>query len=480
MALKGSTVHPRRGCLGLLFLIVSSGCGDGQQGAPQGSPAGGNISGRERLGWAQPAPSATELASYRYALYVDGARRVLDNASCATAAGADGFECSAPLPSMTPGPHVLELAVFVTAGTSIVEGPKSAPLQVNVTGASSQTPSAPLQGGPVVSSDGLRLYTEILARNLSGPVDLAVAGDGRVVVAERQGRVAVFDGRSGSPVWSFADVPLPLRHDEEAAILSLALAPDFASSGHLLVAYLTAGQDQATLRVARFRYVAGTLGETAIVSSHPVPDGATAVIRMGPDGHLYLAIGTGARSHEAQDAASSAGKILRLRPDGSTPDDNPWHSPAYSVGHRDPRGLAWQADGTLWEIERGEAGDELNLIQAGANFGWPVVHGGQHHPLVTDPALLLPDGTESTGLTAVPPSGTPLAGDLIVSTRGARDLLRITLGADRRSRRTSRLLQGHFGRVGQVASGPDGSVYLITTNEEDWGTGHDLLVRVRP
>jgi glucose/arabinose dehydrogenase len=202
-------------------------------------------------------------------------------------------------------------------------------------------------------------------------------------------------------------------------------------------------------------------------------------MRVGPDGKLYIGVGTGLEPRDAQNISAAAGKILRVRDDGATPDDNPWSSPTFSIGHRDPRGLAWHPmSGALLEVEGDdEGGGEVNAIRAGANYGWPLARRGEQ-PAASTPAALLPPGTEPSGATTIRLATSPLYGDLIVSVLGGEDLLRVRFSTTERGVVSGRLLQGRFGRIAQVTSAPDGSLYFVTGNHETSGEGNDMLVRL--
>jgi glucose/arabinose dehydrogenase len=236
------------------------------------------------------------------------------------------------------------------------------------------------------------------------------------------------------------------------------------------------------MRIVRMRESGGVLGQPAVIGSYPVAaTDISALLRFSPDGKLYVGIGTGSNPRDAQDLAAPSGKILRLRDDGTTPDDNPTSSPVLSAGHRDPRGLAWlPQDQSLWEVERNEQGDELNRIHSGANYGWPLREERQQNANVMAPVFVLRSGSEPSGMTTVVLPGSPLFGDLIVSTLAGRDLLRFRLTDALQPQLSGRLLQGRFGRIAQVASGTDGALYFVTANQEEWGMGQDVLVRVRP
>lgn len=462
-------------------LFAVSGCGDSKPPAsPPATGGGSTITGRERIGWTQTAGSGGDFALFDYALYVDGGRRVLEGDSCTATSVETTMECSAQLPSMTAGQHTLELAVFVVSGETVVESPRSPALQVTVAGLTAPVDELGANGGAIVSSDGITLRVDTVARELTEPMDVAAAPDGRLFIAERSGRIVVADGTApgrapGDNLFARA------LGESQAALTSLSLSPDFADTGLVHVTYVTQDRAGNVLRLARLRESGGTFGQAAVLASHPVPENAGALVRTGPDGALYIGIGTGADVDSAQRLADASGKILRLRPDGSIPDDNPWQSPVFSVGHRDPRGLAWHAaTGALWEVEADDNADELNVVRAGANYGWPVANGVARHPRVMSPALLLPPGTESSGLTAVTAPSSPFNGDFIVSALAGEDLLRLRMDAAGRMQVAGLLLQRRFGRIRQVTAGGDGALFAITNNADTWGLGQDIAIRIQP
>jgi glucose/arabinose dehydrogenase len=478
----GRTVSmPRLLFVTLVAATAIVGCG-GSSSPPTSSPppsgSGETITGRERVGWLQTAASEGDLSLFAYALYVDGNRRVLVGASCAPPPTAGAFNCSAPLPQLSTGTHTLELASFVVQGESVIESGRSAALRVTVASVMAPADPADVQGGIIVSSDGLRLQVDVLASDLHDPVDIASAGDGRLFVAERTGRIRVFDP-AASVLEARAD-RLRLPGDPESArLVSLALAPDFDRSGGVYVAYVVPERDGAVLRVARFRERGGLLAQAAVLTSHAVAPDASAVTRFGPDGHLYIGVGAASSPDDAQNLAAAGGKILRLTADGRTPGDNPWPSPVFSLGHRNPSGLAWSPrTNALWEVEPGDDGDEINEVRAGANHGWPLGRGSGPARSFTPPVLLLPPGTEASGAATLGTAGHPLAGDLLVSAAAGEDLVRIRFDEDGRYLGAARLLQRRFGRLAQVSTTPAGLVHAVTANGGMWGTGRDLLLQL--
>ena len=239
-------------CLCLLLALLTIGCSKSPPPTPSpGTDLGETITGRERIGWDQPAADTTELATFRYAIYVDGVRSVVADAACGSTAGAGGFACSGRLPAIPAGTHTLELAAFFDTD-GIVESGKSPPLRVTVTGLTSPDITAPLQPGEIITSvDGVRLTTTLLAGGLRDVVDFAIAADGRVLVAERAGRVRVV--APASPSAAGEDGAGTAAGDGE--ILALAMDPDFPRTGHVFVMHAPAG----AFRIVRYRLARGAL-----------------------------------------------------------------------------------------------------------------------------------------------------------------------------------------------------------------------------
>jgi len=392
----------------VLSLLAAAACGGSDGEAPPSSPppsgSGDTITGRERFGWTQAA-SASDASVLQFAAYLDGNRMVLEGVACS--GGSAGLECNAPLPSMSPGRHTLELAAFYQSSDTIVEGPRSAALQLQVTGitpsnepASGKRVAVP-EDGPVAASDGTMLNAVILGTDLSNPVDVAVDPAGRTFVAERTGTIRIFDQDGTSSTGDNVD-SLSSSHDEASAVLSIALAPDFSDSHFVYALKIeTAGSESRALLV-RARELNGRIGQAAVIASAPFSGVDPAgVIRFGPDGALYVGLGSRSIAAQAAQASRDGGTILRLRPDGRTPGDNPRSSPVYSSGHRDPSGFVWLRSGAFMEVESGQEADEINTVRAGGDYGWPSVNGRARLTGTSLATLLLPAGTLPSGMTAV-------------------------------------------------------------------------------
>jgi glucose/arabinose dehydrogenase len=430
----------------LLLAAVCAGCesDDPPEAAPGGPGTGETITGRERIGWDQPAASSAELATFRYAIYVDGTRSELSGVTCASSSGSAGFACSGPLPAMSPGSHVLELAAFTSSG-GLVESARSTQLRVTVTGAGRPAAQDALQHGErLTTTDGVPLQAMLVAQGHHDISDMALTTAGRLLVAERTGAVVVH-----------APGEEPFRTTVNASdgeLLGIAPAADFERSGHLFVVQ---SRPPAT-RVGRYRLLDGQLIERMLV----LPDvtasaDSSAILRFGPDGKLYAAFDDAGSRDAAARLSDWNGKILRLNADGTTPDDQPAASPVLWSDLADPRGLAWSPDtDTLWLAERG--GDEIERLRA-------LVSGGRPRRAGLRATYVLPGIVGASSLAFHRGETVPeFRGDLFVAAREGGYLLRVKFeDADRTRAMTSeKLLEGRVGEVRAVLVSPDGALYV--------------------
>lgn len=336
--------------------------------------------------------------------------------------------------------------------------------------------------------------TEPVASKLTVPWDLAFAPDRSLYFTERPGRINVVSP-DGS-VTTLARVT-DTAAVGEGGLLGLALHPNFPDTPTLYV-YQTYRDDGLHNRILRYRRTDMGLERQAIVldgiPGASIHDGGR--IAFGPDDLLYATTGDASRDDLAQDRGSLAGKILRLNPDGTSPSDNPFaDSPVWSYGHRNPEGLTWHPDTQqLYATEHGSSGhDEVNRIAPGTNYGWPEVTGKTDGSQFANPVL------ESGTNTWAPSGAAVYAGEAFPAWQGSLFFatLGFSPGAGRRSlHRVSFespqgrtvathdvLLQTQFGRLRAVAEGPDGTLYLTTSNRDGRGDPvptDDRILRLRP
>ncbi|HYE23439.1 MAG TPA: PQQ-dependent sugar dehydrogenase [Candidatus Paceibacterota bacterium] len=320
--------------------------------------------------------------------------------------------------------------------------------------------------------------TEI-AGNLEIPWDIAFIDDG-LLVSERTGNVELIraDG-------SRKEIPIEGVHDRgEGGLLGLTLHPDFKRTGYVYLYMSSPAQDGTTNRIVRYRYEDEALTEDRVILEG-IPgaiyhDGGR--MEFGPDGYLYVTTGDATEPSIAQDLSSLGGKILRMTDDGAPAPGNPYDSLIYSYGHRNPQGLAWDAAGRLWSTEHGRSGvqsglDEINLIEAGANYGWPTIEGDAEEEGMRTPARH--SGTRDTW---APASLVYHKGSLYFGGLRGEALYEAVLDGTRVTEVKEHFAET-YGRIRTVRLSPDGYLYITTSNRDGRGNADDAddrIIRVDP
>jgi glucose/arabinose dehydrogenase len=333
---------------------------------------------------------------------------------------------------------------------------------------------------------------EVVQEGLEHPWDLAFDEAGRMVVTERIGRVRVFaSGDPGAELLHTTTVP-GVRAELESGLMGIAI---HGEDVFVCASRDPGGDGGEPWRVELLR---GTLAEDGSLSElEALPIGETVggprhqgcAVEVDADGFVWLSIGDGnlpARENRAQDPAALNGKILRFTRDGEVPPAAPFPSGAVSIGHRNPQGIAIRADGLVIAAEHGtDENDELNVIVPGANFGYPCWTGADAigpWPDGCGPASDYAGPAWASGSPTLATSGATFLegtdwgdweGNLVVSTLKEEDLRRFTVSEDGDVTAAETLLDGRFGRLRAVVNGPDGGLYVSTSN----GTG-DRIVRV--
>jgi glucose/arabinose dehydrogenase len=348
--------------------------------------------------------------------------------------------------------------------------------------------TGPPGGIPVrtfTAQDGTRYGVQTLVTGLQIPWSLAFTPDGRLFITERPGRVRVFANGAllTEPALTLTDV----FTTGESGILGLATHPDFATNHFVYLTYTANGPRGPVARLMRFREVGNRLAEGVVllddVPAANIHNGSR--VKFGPDRRLYVTFGDVADPSTAQDVASLNGKILRLNDDGTSAPGNRFNSPVYSFGHRNPQGIDWHpVTEDLWEAEHGQTNnDEINVIDNGANYGWPEIEARETRPdMVTPVAFYVP---------AIAPSGAAFyrgsqlptfRNQLFVAALRGMALVRVTVDG-RRITAQERLVENEFGRLRDVVSGPDGFLYFCTSNRDGRTTptgDDDRLLRIVP
>jgi len=352
---------------------------------------------------------------------------------------------------------------------------------------------APDQTAPNQAAPDLNV--ESVVRDLATIWAVDFAPDGRIFLTERSGRIrTVRDGALDPEPWLTVD---GVVETGESGLMGLALDPDFSTNGYVYTTYTYAaaggGLQNRLVRLKEDRATGRGAMDTVLlddVRGGRVHDGGR--VSIGPDNKLYWTMGDSGSQDLAQSLDTLNGKILRLNLDGSIPADNPFPgSPIYSYGHRNPQGLAWQpGTGLLFALEHGPSGqqsccDEVNLIVPSQNYGWPRATGDQLLEGTIPPLLHSGTSRETTwapgGATFV--SSGPWASSLLFVGLRGESLYRVTLdpAGGRSVVGLEEHFKGQYGRLRDVVEGPDGALYLTTSNKDGRGrpnAGDDQLLRL--
>ena len=343
--------------------------------------------------------------------------------------------------------------------------------------------------GQVKAQSGAGYSVETLVSGLEHPWSLAFLPDGGALVTERAGRL-----RQISSNWELSEEPITgvpaVYNDAQAGLFDVILSPDFTSDQLVFLAYACGTASANHLCVARGQLQGIALNEVVeIFRARPAKQGSAHYGgRMAwlPDGTLIVTLGDGFDYREqAQDLSSHLGKIVRLNPDGTAPSDNPFVGrddalpEIYSYGHRNVQGLVYDpVEGLLIAHEHGpRGGDEINIIEPGRNYGWPVItHGIDYTGAMITP-FVEQEGMEQPLLHWTPsiaPSGMTRyrgelfpnwQGNLLVGALADMSVHRVTL--DGQQAEDKETMFGELGeRIRDVATGPDGAVYMLTDSAE--------------
>ncbi len=310
--------------------------------------------------------------------------------------------------------------------------------------------------------------TEVLADNLEVPWAMAFLPDERMIFTERPGRVNILEGNQTRVVAN-----ITATDNQESGLMGIAVDPNFNQNKYIYL-YYTKGSFN---RISRFVLNDTLTSETVIldnIPSSPIHNGGR--LKFGPDGKLYLTTGDAGNSNSAQDLNSLGGKILRLNSDGSTPSDNPYGNMVYSYGHRDPQGLSWSPNGTLYESEHGAtANDEINIIVRGGNYGWPLYQGNNTATGFIKPLRAY------TEFTLAPSGLAYYQGSLYIAGLRGNQLRNVALSADGSSVVKEVVLFKDLGRIREVVE-HDGYLYISTSNRDGRGipkSGDDRIIRIK-
>lgn len=347
------------------------------------------------------------------------------------------------------------------------------------------------------ASGDAKFRVETVATGLEVPWAFAWLPSGDMLVTERPGRVRIVDKGKlrAEPVFTVPDV----EPSSESGLMDISVHPEFAKNRFVYLAYAYA-RDGKRDKVVRYKFVDNKFTEPKIIIEDmpAAPNHAGMRARFGPDKKLYITVGDATDWDLAQDNMSLAGKTLRLNDDGTVPSDNPfvgrqgYRAEIFSTGHRNAQGLAWQPGSNLmFQTEhgpssfegRGSGADEVNIVERAKNYGWPTIWGtktqvGLEAPLLEySPACAPASAAFYTGDKFAAFKGNFFFGCL----RGAR-IIRVVLDG-RKVVKQENLLDGTFGRIREIGDGPDGHIYLSTSNRDGRGSAakdDDRIMRLVP
>jgi len=392
-------------------------------------------------------------------------------------------------------------AVLIASVCAVVPAAQQrVPFRNNIPVAPQGIPPVPLPEKPLEfhTAEGQDIRVVVVARGLVHPWSLAFLPDGGLLVTERPGRLrivrdGVLDRRP------LAGVPT-VRAMGLSGLMDVALHPRFAENHYVYLTYTKpVGDEQATLALARGRFEGAALTDVRDIFVASPGTGGASRIAFGLDGSLFMTTGGGG-GNGAQDPNSHAGKVLRLRDDGTVPSDNPFVGRAgykpevYSLGHRNSLGLAVQpGTGDVWQNENGpNGGDEINIIRPGRNYGWPLVSYGRTYPgpkqseqpwreAFEQPIVFWVPSIAVSGMTFYTGNRLPKwKGDVFVGGMrtgeipGTGHLERILFNEKMEELRRESLLAEMRQRIRDVRQGPDELLYLLT-DADDGG-----VLRIEP
>ena len=324
----------------------------------------------------------------------------------------------------------------------------------------------------------------VVSQGLEVPWALVFVPEEGMLVTERKGNIR-FISKEGELQEEPVLVITSVRQVGEGGLHGIALHPDFGNNGLVYLYYTYSGSGNETLnRVVRYKYDGDKLSnEEIIVDSIPGAanhDGGR--IKFGPDGYLYITTGDAQTPPLSQDTNSLAGKILRVTDTGESVPGNPFNNEIYSYGHRNPQGIAWDIQGNLWSTEHGPSGiwpnccqDELNFIEIGANYGWPDSVGDNVIEGTVAPVL-------HSGREIWAPAGIAYVNGkfYFAGLRGSA-LYEVSIVNGSPTIKTH--LKNELGRLREVLAGPDGMLYVTTSNRDGRGiskSGDDKILRINP
>ncbi len=328
---------------------------------------------------------------------------------------------------------------------------------------------------------------EDYADHLDTPWEMVFAPDGTLVITQRPGVVSMIDNNGNVDTWLKLDSVV--EEVGESGLFGIELDPEYSTNGYVYFAY-TYAAEMSPLRlvnkIVRYKNQSGTpVFDRVLIDNIPGNHlHNVGALEFGPDGMLYATVGEIFSPELAQDMSSLNGKILRMTRDGAIPNDNPFEgSYIYSLGHRNPQGIAFQP-GTnhLWSTEHGPSEqqgccmDEINRIEAGKNYGWPIIRGNQQQAGLERPVYYSGDTTTWAPTGGFFVTQGEWSGSMLFTGLRGKALYRVVFNSSDQTKidHVERYLHNTYGRLRNVAEGPDGRIYIAVSNQD--GRGDPLTI----
>lgn len=350
------------------------------------------------------------------------------------------------------------------------------------------------QAAPAADMGGARVVT--VTDGLENPWGMAFLPDGGILITERDGHLRLFTNGALVPT-PISGLP-PIDAQGQGGLMGVALHPKFEQNQWIYLSYAGRGEGGYSTEVLRARFDGMELSAPEVIfRARPKVGGGRHFggrLLFDDSGYLFISLGDRGRQDDAQDLALHSGSLVRLHEDGSVPADNPYAGQAgvalgiYTSGNRNMQGLVLHPDTReVWTHEHGpQGGDEVNIMRAGVNYGWPIITYGRNYGTGTK----IGEGTHKAGMAqpiykwvpSIAPSGMAFysgdkfpawRGDLFVGSLKFSLLVRLDVRGDEIVAE-ERLFEGEYGRIRDVVAGPDGYLYLLTDS------GDGKLLRVMP
>lgn len=322
---------------------------------------------------------------------------------------------------------------------------------------------------------------EVFAENLTVPWSIAWTDNNRMLVNERTGKIRIIQNGKlqDAPLLEVKEVSV----GSEEGLMGLAIDPNYAENKYIYISYAYGKGDNLSIKVVRYKDNGISVSdELILIDKLPgAKNHAGCRLRFGPDGKLYITTGDATDREIAQDLKNMGGKILRLNSDGSIPSDNPFpNSPVWSYGHRNPQGIDfYPGTSILWETEHGPSGfdgpgggDEVNVIVKGGNYGWPIVSHEGHKDGMIDPVLVYtPAEAPASGMFYKSGVISQFKNNFFFGCLRGRGIIRVIVDEKDPTKvvSQSKMSDVDYGRIREIAEGPDGAIYFSTSNKDGRG-----------